>query len=165
MGTLLLPGKWGSSKPADLKDGYSITYRDSRMRGRTTMATRGQVMRNAALMLGIIGGLIAMLVGFFGFGYTELVREHSQVGEMFGHVDNPLLIRITSFAAPLLAIAGGAMAKMRALLGGILMLLAGVLMYFAFGFNAFTMLPIGFCVVGGLLAIAAGKPDEPKAHF
>ena len=31
-------------------------------------------MRNAALMLGIIGGLIAMVVGFFGFGYTEVVR-------------------------------------------------------------------------------------------
>lgn len=122
-------------------------------------------MRNAALMLGIIGGLIAMLVGFFGFGYTELVKEHSKVGDMFGYVDNPKLIRFASFVAPLLAIAGGAMAKIRALYGGILMLLASALMYFAFGFSAFTMFPIGFCVVGGLLAIAAGKPDEPKAHF
>ena len=45
-------------------------------------------MRNAALMLGIIGGLIAMVVGSFGYGYTELVREYDEVGEVFGTFDN-----------------------------------------------------------------------------
>lgn len=128
-------------------------------------ASKGDSMRNAALVLGIIGGVIAMLVGFFGFGYTELVREHSEVGKIFGQFDDPELIRFASFLAPLMAVAGGAMAKIRALFGGILMLLASFLMYHAFGFSAFTMFPIGFCIVGGLLAIAAGKPDEPKAHF
>lgn len=122
-------------------------------------------MRNAALMLGLIGGLIAMVVGFFGYGYTEVVRNHAEVGELFGQVDNEQLIRISSFLAPLMAIAGGAMAKIRALWGGILMLLGGALMYHAFGFGVFTMFPIGFCLVGGILALAAGKPDEPKAHF
>ncbi|KPQ06185.1 MAG: hypothetical protein HLUCCA12_12105 [Rhodobacteraceae bacterium HLUCCA12] len=122
-------------------------------------------MRNAALILGVIGGLIAMLVGFFGYGYIELVNRHAEVGKFFGQVDNPDLIRLASFLAPLMAIAGGAMAKIRALVGGILLLLAGALMYFAFGFGVFTMFPIGFCIVGGLLALAAGKPDEPKSHF
>lgn len=126
---------------------------------------KGQSMRNAALVLGIIGGVIAMLVGFVGFGYTELVRAHSEVSDIFGQLDDPQLIRVASFLAPILAIAGGAMAKIRALIGGILMLLASLLMYHAFGFNAFTMFPIGFCILGGILAISAGKPDEPKAHF
>ncbi len=122
-------------------------------------------MRNAALMLGIIGGLIAMLVGFFSYGYTEVVNTHAEVGEIFGQVDNAQLIRTASFLAPLLAIAGGAMAKVRALWGGALMILSAGLIYVAFGFGVFTMFPIGFCLLGGVLAIAAGKPDEPKAHF
>lgn len=126
-------------------------------------------MRNAALMLGIIGGLIAMLVGFFNFGYTELIDSNEAVNQftndVFGPLENRELIRFASFLAPLLAIVGGAMAKIRALWGGILMLLAGGLTFYAFGFGAFTMFPIGFCLAGGILALAAGKPDEPKAHF
>ncbi|GHC12826.1 hypothetical protein GCM10007291_07710 [Gemmobacter nanjingensis] len=122
-------------------------------------------MRNAALVLGLIGGIFAMIVGFFSFGYTEVVQNHAEVGRMFGQFENAQTIRIASFLAPLLAIAGGAMARARALWGGILMLLSAGLIYLAFGFGVFTMFPIGFCLVGGLLAVAAGKPDEPKAHF
>lgn len=122
-------------------------------------------MRNAALMLGIVGGLIAMVVGFFSYGYTVVVDQQPDVGTLFGQVDNVQLIRVASFVAPLLAIAGGAMARIRALWGGVLMLVAGGLMYYAFGFGVFTMFPIGFCVVGGVLALAAGRPDEPTSHF
>ena len=30
-------------------------------------------MRSAALVLGVIGGLLAMFVGFFSYGYTEFI--------------------------------------------------------------------------------------------
>lgn len=122
-------------------------------------------MRNAALILGIIAGLMGMFVGLFGYGYAELSEQHTEVGDIFGVFENPGFIRFASFAAPLLAIAGGAMAKVRALWGGILMIVASALFYMAFGFNVGTMFPIGFAALGGLLAVAAGKPDEPKAHF
>ena len=122
-------------------------------------------MRNAALVLGIIGGVFAMLVGFFGYGYTEAVERYGEIEGLAQQVDNVGLIRAASFLSPLLAIAGGAMASARALWGGILMLISAALMLAAFGFSVFTMFPIGFTVLGGLLAIAAGKPDEPKAHF
>jgi len=122
-------------------------------------------MRNAALMLGIIAGLIGIFVGLFGFGYAELTERNAEIGEVFGLFENPQLVRAASFFAPLLAIAGGAMARTRALWGGVLMLGAAGLFFWGFGFNVATMFPIGFAALGGLLAIAAGKPDEPKAHF
>lgn len=122
-------------------------------------------MRNAALVLGVIGGVLAMFVGFFGYGYTELVERYGEVEGVAKQVESVGLIRTVSFLGPLLAIAGGAMARIRALWGGGLMLISAAAMYYAFGFNVFTMFPIGFTVLGGVLAVAAGKPDEPKAHF
>ncbi len=122
-------------------------------------------MRNAAATLGLIAGLIGIIVGLFGYGYAELTERHAEVGEVFGFLENPGFIRFASFIAPLLAIAGGAMARSRALWGGLLMLAGAAFFYAGFGFNVGTMFPIGFAALGGLLAIAAGKPDEPKAHF
>lgn len=122
-------------------------------------------MRNAALTLGIIGGVLAMLVGFFSYGYTEAVDRYGEIEGLAEQVNNVGFIRGAAVLAPLLAIAGGAMAKARALWGGGLLLIAAVLMYAAYGFNVFTMFPIAFTGLGGVLALAAGKPDEPKAHF
>ena len=122
-------------------------------------------MRNAAATLGLIAGLMGIIVGLLGYGYVEFTERNAEVGAFFGGVENPAFIQFASFMAPLLAIAGGAMAKARALWGGVLMLLAALCFYLAFGFNVGTMFPIGFAALGGILAVAAGKPDEPKAHF
>ncbi|MBU2943972.1 hypothetical protein Q8W37_17710 [Shimia thalassica] len=122
-------------------------------------------MRNAALVLGIIAGMIGMLVGFFSWGYTAAVEHWGEVPDLFEQVNNVNLVRAGALLAPMLAIAGGAMARSRALWGGILMVLSAGGMYAAFDFNVFTMFPISFALLGGILAIAAGKPDEEKAHF
>ena len=122
-------------------------------------------MRNAALVLGLIGGTLAMIVGFFVYGYTVFIDWFGEIPDLAYQAENPQLLRTTAFVAPLLAIAGGAMAKARALWGGILMLLAAGGMLYALGFGVFTMFPIAMCALGGVLAIAAGRPDEEKAHF
>lgn len=122
-------------------------------------------MRSAAMVLGIIGGCLAILVGFFSYGYTEAVNRFGEVEGLLTQVTDPALIRTASFLAPVLAIAGGAMAKIRALSGGLLLIVSAGLMYYAFGFNVFTMFPIGMTGLAGLLAVGAGKPDEPKSHF
>ncbi|WP_146585910.1 hypothetical protein [Puniceibacterium confluentis] len=122
-------------------------------------------MRNAALTLGIIAGMIGMVVGFAGFGYTEVARHFGEIEELFGMFDDPALVRMVSILSPMLAIAGGAMAVSRALWGGVMMLLSATGMYVAFGFNVFTMFPICFAGLGGALALLAGRPDEPRAHF
>ena len=93
-------------------------------------------------------------------------RPYGEIDEgLAEQVDNPGHSGHASIIAPLLAIAGGAMAHARALVGGVLLLISAAGMYYAFGFNVFTMFPVAFAAVAGLLGLAAGKPDEPKAHF
>ena len=120
-------------------------------------------MRNSALVLGIIGGIIGMIVGFFSYGYTEAIdwanSELDNLPSWLEQVDNVGLIRFASLFAPLMAIAGGAMARSQAMVGGIMMLLSAAGMMFAFGFGVFTMFPIAMCALGGLLAILARQPD------
>ncbi len=116
-------------------------------------------MRNAALVLGIIGGLWGMVVGFFSYGYTELVAQYQGLAETFGMPANPEVIRFVSFLAPVLAIAGGAMARSANVAGGILLLMATAGMWHAFGFGVFTMFPLGFCGLAGVLALLARRPD------
>ncbi len=122
-------------------------------------------MRNAALTLGLIGGIWGMIVGFFVFGYVEFIDWFGEVPDVATQVENPVLFQAVSILSPLLAIAGGAMARARALWGGVLMLISAGGMYYAFGFNVGTMFPIAFCGLGGLLALAAGRPDDEVAHF
>lgn len=116
-------------------------------------------MRNAALTLGIIGGIIGMIVGFFSFGYVEFIRWFGEIEDLAHQLDNAALVQGASLVAPMLAIAGGAMARSEAQIGGILMLVSAAGMYWAFGFSAFTMFPIAMCGLGGLLALAARQPD------
>lgn len=118
-------------------------------------------MRNAALVLGIIGGVVGMIVGFFSYGWTEVVDfVNEEAPDVLTQVENVGLIRFMALFAPLLAIAGGAMARSRAMVAGVLLLLSAAGMYYAFHFNAFTMFPIAMCGLGGVLALAATKPDE-----
>jgi hypothetical protein len=122
-------------------------------------------MRNAALVLGIIAGIFGMIVGFFGYGYTEAIAHFGEIDGIAEQVENVDQVRLMAVLAPMLAIAGGAMARARALWGGLLLLGSAAGMYAGFGFNVFTLFPICFAALGGVLAVAAGKPDEPKAHF
>ncbi|MGB0798024.1 MAG: hypothetical protein ACPGRD_01725 [Planktomarina sp.] len=122
-------------------------------------------MRNAALTLGLIGSLIGLIIGFFSFGYTEIAAEHGEVADLIGNFDNVQLVRWASVLGPILGIAGAAMARSRALWGGIGMLASAALMYAAFGMNLFTTFPIAMVALAGVLALAAGRPDKEHSHF
>ena len=117
-------------------------------------------MRNAALVLGIIGGIVGMVVGFFSYGYVSFVDWFGEAGDVVSQVENPGLIKAVSLLSPLLAIAGGAMARSQAMLGGVLLLISAAGMMYAFGFGVFTMFPIAMCGLGGVLALAARQPDS-----
>lgn len=116
-------------------------------------------MRNAALTLGVIAGVIGLIVGFFGYGYTVFIDWFGEIEDVAEQVDNPGLIRAASLLSPILAIAGGAMARSQNVAGGVLMLISAAGMYWAFDFNVFTMFPIAMCGLGGVLALLARQPD------
>lgn len=124
-------------------------------------------MRNAAATLGLIAGLISILIGLFNWGAIDLMERSSEAAAAADHFDlfeNPQFIRMASLFAPLLIIAGAAMARFRALWGGLAMLVGCAGLYFGFGFNVFTMFPIAFSGVAGVLAILSRQPDTPTAH-
>ncbi|MBY6091378.1 MULTISPECIES: hypothetical protein [Rhodobacterales] len=122
-------------------------------------------MRNAALILGLIGGLMGLVVGLASYGYTAFIDVFGEVDGLFYQVNDVELIRTMSVLSPMLAIAGAGMARARALWSGVLLLLSAGGMYWAFGMGFFTIFPLFFCGVAGLMALAAGKPDEERAHF
>ena len=122
-------------------------------------------MRNAALILGLIGGLMGLGVGLASYGYTAFIDVFGEVDGLFYQVNDVELIRTMSVLSPMLAIAGAGMARARALWSGVLLLLSAGGMYWAFGMGFFTIFPLFFCGVAGLMALAAGKPDEERAHF
>ena len=116
-------------------------------------------MRNAALTLGVLGGIIGMIVGFFSYGYTEFIDWFGEVPDFAEQVENVRLIRFMALFAPLLAIVGGAMSRSHARAGGIMMVLSAIGMYSGFGYGVFTMFPIAMCALGGALALVATQPD------
>lgn len=122
-------------------------------------------MRNAATALGMIGGILALIMGVITFSYAELTaQEQVQDLDLLPMLENPGLLRAMSVIAPLLAIAGAGMARYRALWGGILLIVAAVAIYTTFA-NFFAIFPAAMCGLAGVLAIAAGRPDKETSHF
>lgn len=122
-------------------------------------------MRNAAAALGMIGGILALIMGIVSFGYTEALYRWGEWPDLAELPENVDAVRAMSVIAPLLAIAGAAMARYRALWGGLALGAAAVGLYWAFGIGFFSIFPVTMCGLAAVLAIAAGRPDEPKRHF
>ncbi|QMU57045.1 MAG: hypothetical protein GKR98_01815 [Boseongicola sp.] len=122
-------------------------------------------MRTAAMVLGLIGGILALILGMVSFGYTEALYRFGEWPDLAEMPENVDIIRGVSVLAPVLAIAGAAMAKYRALWGGIALGVAAIGLYVAFGIGFFSIFPVTMCSLAALLALAAGRPDEPKSHF
>jgi hypothetical protein len=127
-------------------------------------------MRNAALFLGVIGGIVGMVVGFFAYGFAalgEMWEVFSDVAREAGAasvVEDPMTAKLVGLIAPIVAIAGGAIAPSRPAVASILLVLSAVGMYWGFDFNVFTMFPIAMSAVAGLLALggALTAPIQPS---
>lgn len=128
-------------------------------------------MRNAAFILGVVGGLVGMIVGFFAYGFaalgeiweaaTDLAREAGAADV----VEDPMTARLIGLFAPILAISGGALAPSRPALAAILLTVSSVGMYWGFGFNAFTMFPVAMTAVAALFALGGAlTPPAQASH-
>ncbi|WP_118134103.1 hypothetical protein [Oceanicella sp. SM1341] len=117
-------------------------------------------MRNAAMVLGIIGGIVGMMVGFFGYAFTEILDMLGGVPALAAQFPETLADterwRLAGLLAPILAIAGGAMTPGHSLLGALLLGASAWGMYEGFDYNLFTMFPIAMCALAAVLALGAG---------
>ena len=120
-------------------------------------------MKNAAQVLGIIGGIIGVVVGFFVYGYVEFVDWFAAEtqSDLLDQAENPERLQAVGLVAPLLAIAGGAMSNLRPAIGGILLALAAIGMFWGLGFGVFTMFPIAMTGLAALLALLGLVSREP----
>lgn len=122
-------------------------------------------MRNAATALGMIGGILALIMGVIVVGWTEFTQQEQVRNLDFLQLaENPELLRIMSVLAPILAIAGAGMARYRALWGGLLLIVAAFAIFSTFN-NFFAIFPTALCGLAGIFAILAGRPDEEQSHF
>ncbi len=119
-------------------------------------------MKNAAVVLGIIGGVLALIVGYSVNGWIVFSDWfNTEVNNVIDPVENARRLRIIGLLAPLLAIAGGAMSVLRPFFGAALMLAAAAGMIWGLGFGVFTMFPISLCALGGVLGLIGALTREP----
>jgi hypothetical protein len=112
-------------------------------------------MSTAALILGILGGLFGLVVGFFGYAAGGVVGAASGT--------SLVLYQLVSMAIPIASLVGGGLAKVNAFAAGALMLLSAVGMLLVFGLNFFTFLPLVLSGIGGVLVLLSGKEARAKA--
>lgn len=128
-------------------------------------------MRNAASLLGVIGGIVGMIVGFFAYGFAalgevwELFSDVAREAGVAAVVEDPMTVKLIGLFAPILAIAGGALAPSRPAPGAALLTASAAGMYWGFDFNVFTMFPIAMSAIAALFAlVGALTPPVQSSH-
>ena len=104
------------------------------------------------MVLGIIGGVVGMIVGFFVYGWVVFTDWfNGEVTDVIEVSANAGRWQMVGLVAPILAIAGGAMSTQRPMIGAILMFVSAAGMYWGLGFSVFTMFPIAMCGLAAVL--------------
>ena len=105
----------------------------------------------AGAILGIIGGVLALIVGGVGYSAsTALGNLSAAVGDAEG-ASSMQFYRIMSIILPIVGIVGGGMAFSRPQAGAGLMAVAAVGIVFSFGLGFFSLVCAGLLGVGALL--------------
>jgi hypothetical protein len=111
-------------------------------------------MKAGALVLGIIGGLVALLYGLIGYGLGSLA-DAGQTGAGMG-------AKLLSLALPIAALVGAGMVKAKPVIGAALMAVAALGFVLILGFNFFSLIPTVLLGVGALLGFMGSQEDAKK---
>jgi hypothetical protein len=112
-------------------------------------------MKIGSALLGILGGLVALVIGVISFFIGD-------IGQTLG-IEGSVPRQVLSLALPVAALVGGGITTRSGLAGGILMLVSavGILIVLEISvFSLITAIPIG---IGGILALVsmAGSEKSP----
>lgn len=105
-------------------------------------------MKVGALVVGIIGGLVALLYGVVGYG--------------FGSMGDAGDVKLVSVGLPVAAIVGAGLVMAKPIVGAVLMAIAAAGFIVIFGFNFFSLIPVVLLGIGALLGFL-GANEGAKA--
>jgi hypothetical protein len=123
-------------------------------------------MRNAALILGVIGGTVGMVVGFFAYGVAAPAKTRDgffRTAQEFGArrlIDGPLICKLIALAAPIAAIPAAGSRRAARAVACLFPVFPALGIFRGFEFDLFTMFPIAMSAIAGLLALG-GAPTLP----
>jgi len=111
-------------------------------------------MKVGALVLGIIGGLVALLYGLVGYGLGSLADE--------GHAGSGMMAKLLSLALPIAALVGAGMVKAKPVIGAALMAVAALGFVLILGFNFLSLIPTVLLGIGALLGFMGSQEEDAK---
>jgi zinc-ribbon domain len=113
-------------------------------------------MKVGALVLGIIGGLVALFYGLVGYGLGSL----ADVGQSGAGA----VLKILSLGLPIAALVGAGVVLAKPIIGAALMAIAALVLVLILGFNFFSLIPV---VLLGLAAVLGflGSQDDAKKYL
>ena len=113
-------------------------------------------MKIASFVMGLIGGLMALGYGQFGYALGAVANLDGK-----GAGDE---LQFVSIALPVIALVGAGMVLAKPIVGGSIMAVSviGILVYFGFGF--FNLVTIVLLGVAAFLAFADWKRSSPSPH-
>jgi hypothetical protein len=111
-------------------------------------------MKTGAFVLGILGGLVALLYGLFGYALGSLA-DLGEAGAGTG-------VKVLSIGLPVVALVGAGMIKAKPIIGAILMAIAAIGFLAIIGFNFFSLIPVVLLGLGALLGFLGFQEDTKK---
>ena len=108
-------------------------------------------MKAGAFIIGIIGGLLALIYGLIGYGLGSLAEIGGEGAGIF--------LKILSLGLPIAALIGAGMVKAKPTIGSALMGLTAVSLIIILGFNFFSLIPVVLLGVGAFLGFLGSQQD------